>query len=166
MARKQWIAAVIQADWLSIVGLSYRRISCPERVVLLGDHPPYNGKIYLLVENGAALTVECAIPMLINRINTYFGVEIINRIILKTGYAIWNYDEHEVRAIENMRGAAKDTNKFSNLIDKVIDSPEFATRKEHIVKLVAKIIDEDELQKALVNWGWVLTAREELKQNS
>ena len=83
--RRGFADAAIATDWPSIVGDHIGRLSAPEQIVYPGGERR-DGTLHLRIENGAlALALQHLEPVLIERINGYFGFRAVSRVRLNQG---------------------------------------------------------------------------------
>ena len=79
-----FIQSSIVSRWAEIVGERYARVSCPESI----KFPPgkkVGGALTLLVEGAHAPLIQHLTPMIVERVNRFFGYAAINRIVFRQG---------------------------------------------------------------------------------
>lgn len=74
----------IVSRWGEIVGERYAKASCPESIKFPGGKKA-GGALTLLVEGAHAPLIQHLAPMIIERVNRFFGYAAVNRIIFKQG---------------------------------------------------------------------------------
>lgn len=74
----------IVSRWSEIVGDRYAKVSCPESIKFAGGRKA-GGALTLLVEGAHAPLIQHLAPMIIERVNRFFGYAAVNRIIFKQG---------------------------------------------------------------------------------
>jgi hypothetical protein len=81
-----FVQSSIVSRWAEIVGDRYAKVSCPESIKFpMGKKA--GGALTLLVEGAHAPLIQHLAPMIIERVNRFFGYAAINRIIFKQGRA-------------------------------------------------------------------------------
>jgi hypothetical protein len=81
-----FVQSSIVSRWAEIVGDRYAKVSCPDSIkVPMGKKA--GGALTLLVEGAHAPLIQHLAPMIIERVNRFFGYAAINRIIFKQGRA-------------------------------------------------------------------------------
>ena len=74
----------IVSRWAEIVGQRYAKVSCPESI----KFPPgkkAGGVLTLLVDGAHAPLIQHLTPMIVERVNRFFGYAAINRIVFRQG---------------------------------------------------------------------------------
>lgn len=79
-----FVQSAIVSRWSEIVGERYARVSSPESIRFpMGKKS--SGALTLLVEGAHAPLIQHLTPMIIERVNRFFGYAAINRIVFKQG---------------------------------------------------------------------------------
>lgn len=79
-----FIQSAIVSRWAEIVGERYAKASCPESIKFPAGKKA-GGALTLLVDGAHAPLIQHLTPMIIERVNRFFGYAAINRIIFKQG---------------------------------------------------------------------------------
>ena len=74
----------IVSRWSEIVGERYGKVSCPESIKFPAGKK-VGGVLTLLVDGAHAPLIQHLTPMIIERVNRFFGHSAINRIVFKQG---------------------------------------------------------------------------------
>jgi hypothetical protein len=74
----------IVSRWSEIVGERYARVSCPESIKFPTGRKA-GGVMTLLVDGAHAPLIQHLTPMIVERVNRFFGYAAINRIVFKQG---------------------------------------------------------------------------------
>jgi hypothetical protein len=74
----------IVSRWAEIVGARYARASCPESIKFPAGKKA-GGVLTLLVEGAHAPLIQHLTPMIVERVNRFFGYAAINRIVFRQG---------------------------------------------------------------------------------
>lgn len=74
----------IVSRWNEIVGDRYAKVSCPESIKFPAGKKA-GGVLTLLVEGAHAPLIQHMTPMIIERVNRFFGYAAINRIVFRQG---------------------------------------------------------------------------------
>lgn len=76
---KGFSSAKVMLEWDKIVGLDFAKFGYPEKVVF-----PYmkrsNATLYIVCSSAGSMFFEYQSPMIIDRINTYFGYKAISKL--------------------------------------------------------------------------------------
>jgi hypothetical protein len=75
----------IISDWENIVGPEWAKQTCPQKLNF-NAHSRRSGILHILVTPGASVLIQHIEPMIIDRVNTYFGFEAVNRLKLIHGF--------------------------------------------------------------------------------
>jgi hypothetical protein len=79
-----FVQSSIVSRWPEIVGECYAKVSCPESIKFpMGKKA--GGALTLLVEGAHAPLIQHLAPMIMERVNRFFGYAAVNRIIFKQG---------------------------------------------------------------------------------
>jgi hypothetical protein len=79
-----FVQSSIVSRWPEIVGERYAKVSCPESIKFpMGKKG--GGALTLLVEGAHAPLIQHLAPMIMERVNRFFGYAAVNRIIFKQG---------------------------------------------------------------------------------
>jgi hypothetical protein len=79
-----FVQSAIVSRWPEIVGERYARASCPESIKFPAGAKA-GGVLTLLVEGAHAPLIQHLTPMIIERVNRFFGYSAINRIVFRQG---------------------------------------------------------------------------------
>jgi hypothetical protein len=81
-----FVQSSIVSRWAEIVGERYARVSCPESIKFPTGKKA-GGALTLLVEGAHAPLIQHLAPLIIERVNRFFGYAAISRIVFKQGRA-------------------------------------------------------------------------------
>ena len=79
-----FIQSSIVSRWPEIVGERYAKVSCPESI-RFPTRRKAGGALTLLVEGAHAPLIQHLTPMIVERVNRFFGYAAINRIVFRQG---------------------------------------------------------------------------------
>jgi hypothetical protein len=79
-----FVQSSIVSRWSEIVGERYARVSSPESIRFPGGKKA-GGALTLLVEGAHAPLIQHLAPIIIERVNRFFGHPAVNRVIFKQG---------------------------------------------------------------------------------
>ena len=79
-----FVQSAIVSRWGEIVGERYAKASCPESIKFPAGKKA-GGVLTLLVEGAHAPLIQHLTPMIVERVNRFFGYAAINRIVFKQG---------------------------------------------------------------------------------
>ena len=79
-----FVQSAVVSRWAEIVGERYARVSSPESIRFPAGRKS-SGALTLLVEGAHAPLVQHLAPMIIERVNRFFGYAAIDRIVFKQG---------------------------------------------------------------------------------
>ena len=79
-----FVQSAIVSRWPEIVGERYARVSCPESI-RFPTGKKAGGALTLLVEGAHAPLIQHLTPMIVERVNRFFGYAAINRIVFRQG---------------------------------------------------------------------------------
>ncbi len=79
-----FIQSSIVSRWAEIVGERYARVSCPESIKFPAGKKA-GGALTLMIEGAHAPLIQHLTPMIIERVNRFFGYAAINRIVFRQG---------------------------------------------------------------------------------
>ena len=74
----------IVSRWAEIVGERYAKVSCPESIKFPAGKKA-GGVLTLLVDGAHAPLIQHLTPMIVERVNRFFGYAAINRIVFRQG---------------------------------------------------------------------------------
>ena len=74
----------IVSRWGEIVGERYARVSCPESIKFPAGKKA-GGVLTLLVDGAHAPLIQHLTPMIVDKVNRFFGYAAINRIVFRQG---------------------------------------------------------------------------------
>jgi hypothetical protein len=74
----------IVSRWAEIVGERYAKASCPESIKFPAGKKA-GGVMTLLVDGAHAPLIQHLTPMIVERVNRFFGYQAINRIVFRQG---------------------------------------------------------------------------------
>ena len=81
-----FVQSAIVSRWPEIVGERYARVSSPESIRFSGARKS-GGVLTLLVEGAHAPLIQHLAPMIIERVNRFFGYAAIDRLVFRQGKA-------------------------------------------------------------------------------
>ena len=79
-----FVQSSIVSRWREIVGERYAKVSSPESIRFPAGRKG-GGALTLLVEGAHAPLIQHLAPIIIERVNRFFGYEAVNRVIFKQG---------------------------------------------------------------------------------
>ena len=79
-----FVQSAIVSRWGEIVGDRYAKASCPESIKFPAGKKA-GGVLTLLVDGAHAPLIQHLTPMIVERVNRFFGYAAINRIVFKQG---------------------------------------------------------------------------------
>ena len=79
-----FVQHAIVSRWNEIVGERYAKVSCPESIKFPAGKKA-GGALTLLVEGAHAPLIQHLTPMIVERVNRFFGYAAINRIVFRQG---------------------------------------------------------------------------------
>jgi hypothetical protein len=79
-----FIQSAIVSRWKEIVGERYAKVSSPESIRFPTGRKG-GGALTLLVDGAHAPLIQHLAPMIIERVNRFFGYEAVNRVIFRQG---------------------------------------------------------------------------------
>jgi hypothetical protein len=79
-----FVQSSIVSRWAEIVGERYARASCPESIKFPAGKK-VGGALTLMVDGAHAPLIQHLTPMIVERVNRFFGYAAINRIVFKQG---------------------------------------------------------------------------------
>ena len=79
-----FVQSSIVSRWPEIVGERYARVSCPESIKFPTGKKA-GGALTLLVEGAHAPLIQHLAPMIMERVNRFYGYAAVNRIIFRQG---------------------------------------------------------------------------------
>jgi len=79
-----FVQSSIVSRWSEIVGDRYARVSCPESIKFPAGKKA-GGVLTLMVEGAHAPLMQHMTPMIVERVNRFFGYSAINRIVFRQG---------------------------------------------------------------------------------
>jgi hypothetical protein len=79
-----FVQSAIVSRWGEIVGERYAKASCPESIKFPAGKKA-GGVMTLLVDGAHAPLIQHLTPMIVERVNRFFGYAAINRIVFKQG---------------------------------------------------------------------------------
>ncbi|MBP6985589.1 MAG: DUF721 domain-containing protein [Alphaproteobacteria bacterium] len=75
----------ILSEWENIIGAEWAKQTCPQKLSF-NSHSRRSGILHILVSPGASVLIQHIQPMIIDRVNTYFGYEAIQRLKIIHGH--------------------------------------------------------------------------------
>lgn len=75
----------IISEWENIIGPEWAKQTCPHKLSF-SAHSRRSGTLHLLVTPGASVLIQHIQPMIVDRINTYFGFDAVSRLKIIHGY--------------------------------------------------------------------------------
>ena len=79
-----FVQSSIVSRWAEIVGERYARVSCPESIKFPTGKKA-GGALTLMVDGAHAPLIQHLTPMIVERVNRFFGYSAINRIVFRQG---------------------------------------------------------------------------------
>ena len=79
-----FVQSAIVSRWAEIVGERYARVSSPESI-RFPTGKKFGGVLTLLVEGAHAPLIQHLTPLIVERVNRFFGYAAINRIVFRQG---------------------------------------------------------------------------------
>ncbi len=79
-----FVQSAIVSRWADIVGERYARVSSPESIRFPTGRKS-SGVLTLLVEGAHAPLMQHLTPLIVERVNRFFGYEAVNRIVFRQG---------------------------------------------------------------------------------
>src|SRR3954466_7825436 len=79
-----FIQSSIVSRWAEIVGERYAKVSSPESIRLPTGRKS-GGVLTLLVEGAHAPLIQHLTPMIVDRVNRFFGYAAVNRVVFRQG---------------------------------------------------------------------------------
>ena len=79
-----FVQSSIVSRWPEIVGERYARVSCPESIKFPAGKKA-GGALTLLVEGAHAPLIQHLAPMIMERVNRFYGYAAVNRVIFRQG---------------------------------------------------------------------------------
>ena len=79
-----FVQSSIVSRWSEIVGKRYANVSCPESIKFPAGKRA-GGVLTLMVDGAHAPLIQHLTPMIIERVNRFFGYAAINRIVFRQG---------------------------------------------------------------------------------
>jgi hypothetical protein len=79
-----FVQSSIVSRWPEIVGNRYARVSCPESI-RFPTGKKAGGALTLLVDGAYAPLIQHLTPMIVERVNRFFGYAAVNRIVFRQG---------------------------------------------------------------------------------
>lgn len=79
-----FVQSAVVSRWAEIVGERYAKVSCPESLRFPTGRKS-GGALTLLVEGAHAPLIQHLAPMIIERVNTFFGYAAVDRIVFRQG---------------------------------------------------------------------------------
>ena len=79
-----FVQSAIVSRWAEIVGERYAKVSSPESIRFPGGRKS-GGTLTLLVEGAHAPLIQHLAPMIIERVNRFFGYEAVSRVAFHQG---------------------------------------------------------------------------------
>jgi hypothetical protein len=79
-----FVQSAIVSRWAEIVGERYARVSAPESIKFPAGKKA-GGVLTLLVDGAHAPLIQHLTPMIVDRVNRFFGYAAINRIVFRQG---------------------------------------------------------------------------------
>jgi hypothetical protein len=79
-----FVQSSIVSRWNEIIGERYAKVSCPESIRFPAGKKA-GGVLTLLVDGAHAPLIQHLTPMIVERVNRFFGYHAINRIVFRQG---------------------------------------------------------------------------------
>jgi hypothetical protein len=87
MRKRGFYDVDIISDWENIVGPEWAKQTSPHKLSF-NAHTRRSGTLHILVAPGASVLIQHIEPMIIDRVNTYFGFEAVNRLKIIHGHVV------------------------------------------------------------------------------
>jgi hypothetical protein len=81
-----FVQSAVVSRWAEIVGERYARVSSPESIRFPAGRKS-GGVLTLLVEGAHAPLMQHLTPLIVERVNRFFGYEAVNRLVFRQGRA-------------------------------------------------------------------------------
>ncbi|MEB3702061.1 DUF721 domain-containing protein [Candidatus Bealeia paramacronuclearis] len=85
LGKQGHVLGAILADWGKIVGEKILSLAVPQKIVFRNDKR-VDGTLHLLISSGAGPLIQQISPMVIERINTYFGYGAVSMLRIHQGF--------------------------------------------------------------------------------
>ena len=79
-----FVQSSIVSRWREIVGERYAKVSCPESIKFPAGKKA-GGVLTLLVDGAHAPLIQHLTPMIVERVNRFFGYHAVNRVVFRQG---------------------------------------------------------------------------------
>jgi hypothetical protein len=79
-----FVQSSIVSRWAEIVGTRYAKVSCPESIKFPAGKKA-GGVLTLTVDGAHAPLIQHLTPMIVERVNRFFGYAAINRVVFRQG---------------------------------------------------------------------------------
>ena len=79
-----FVQSAVVSRWAEIVGERYARVSCPESIRFSAGRKA-GGVLTLLVEGAHSPLIQHLTPLIIERVNRFFGYAAVDRIVFRQG---------------------------------------------------------------------------------
>src|SRR4029453_10410049 len=79
-----FVQSSVVSRWAEIVGERYAKVSCPESIKFPAGKKA-GGALTLLVEGAHAPLIQHLAPMIMERVNRFYGYAAVNRVIFRQG---------------------------------------------------------------------------------
>ena len=79
-----FVQSSIVSRWAEIVGARYAKVSCPESIKFPAGKKA-GGVLTLMVDGAHAPLIQHLTPMIVERVNRFFGYAAINRVVFRQG---------------------------------------------------------------------------------
>lgn len=87
MRKRGFYDVDIISDWENIVGPEWAKQTSPHKLNF-NAHTRRSGTLYILVAPGASVLIQHIEPMIIDRVNTYFGFDAVSRLKIIHGHVV------------------------------------------------------------------------------
>jgi hypothetical protein len=84
LRRFGFVQSSIVSRWAEIVGARYAKVSCPESIKFPAGKKA-GGVLTLMVDGAHAPLIQHLTPMIVERVNRFFGYAAINRVVFRQG---------------------------------------------------------------------------------
>lgn len=85
ISKQGFVWAAVLQDWTSVVGEVYKDMVMPQKI-MFPKGKNTEGTFYVMVENsGAGLLVQHLQPLILERVNQYFGYKALTKMVMRQG---------------------------------------------------------------------------------
>jgi len=132
--KRGFAEARVLTDWRLVVGDVLAERTAPDRLARSRDDS--GGTLHLRVANGWATDVQHLAPVIIERVNAFFGYRAVSRLTLRQG----EVRPHRERPVPIRRALAPDEERALAEAVRCVDDPELA---EALARLGRAVLESD-----------------------